>query len=294
MAAANQHAPVWLNVLLTVVVAWYLAKIVWALVPGTTAPVITAPAAPSQPAAARYKPDYSHTDIVNQHLFGESNAGDAPAPVQDSANAPETRLNLQLHGAIMSTDVAKAHAIISEGGKDSEVYFISDAIPGGAKLHRVYADRVILNRGGVLETLRLPEVAQGGITSAPKSSGTVARRRSFGPRTVRDSFEGDNESSTMASFTKIVRPQPYMPDGELKGYRLYPGRDRKRFAALGLRPGDLVTDINGISLTNINEGMELFKTLGDASQVTITVERNGQTQIMNLDTSQLDLKDERR
>ena len=46
-----------------------------------------------------------------------------------------------------------------------------------------------------------------------------------------------------ASFTDILRPQPYMPNGELKGYRVYPGRDRRRFAALGLRPGDLVTEL---------------------------------------------------
>jgi general secretion pathway protein C len=92
--------------------------------------------------------------------------------------------------------------------------------------------------------------------------------------------------SSGASFTDILRPQPYMPNGELKGYRVYPGRDRRRFAALGLRPGDLVTDINGQPLNNLQAGMDIFKNLGNATQLTVTIERNGSPMALTLDTSQ--------
>jgi hypothetical protein len=33
--------------------------------------------------------------------------------------------------------------------------------------------------------------------------------------------------------------------------------------------------------------MEVFRSLGDATQVSVTVERNGQPQVLTLDTSQL-------
>ena len=78
-----------------------------------------------------------------------------------------------------------------------------------------------------------------------------------------------------------------MPNGQLKGYRVYPGRDRRKFAALGLRPGDLVTDINGQSLTNLQDGMAVFGSLGEAAQVTVTIERNGNPMVLTLDTAQL-------
>ena len=287
IAAVNQHLPFWVSALAVIMIAWYLVQIVWALVPepAPAAPLAQRPSSAAEPAAR----SNAHVAIVDSHIFGESSADDTQAVTQSTANAPETKLNLELHGAIMSSDPDQAHAIISEQSKNSNVYFIGDAIPGGAKLHEVQATLVILSRGGVLETLRLPEVAKGGIVNSQTRSTT--RRRTFIPaRTARNLAE-DGENITN-KFTDIVRPQPYMPDGKLKGYRIYPGRDRKGFAALGLRPGDLVTDINGVALNNMADGMSLFQSLGDASQVTVTLERNGQPQVVSIDTSLVMNKDD--
>jgi len=291
LVAANQHLPVWLSLALTVAIAWYLAKLFWVLIPSDPALAIPVAPARSPQTSSSAAPDYSHQDIVKAHVFGQSNADDTPAPA-DTSNAPETRLNLLLMGTIVASDEKTAHAIITEKGKSAEVYFLGDAVPGGASLHQVMTDRVILNRGGVLETLRLPDVVSMAAPSAPVQAKS-SRRRNFGPRSTRQAVDEDGQTGPV-SFTSIVRPQPYMPNGELKGYRLYPGRDRKRFAALGLRPGDLVTDINGMALNNITDGMEVFKSMADATSVTITLERNGQVQVLNLDTSQLNLTDEKR
>ncbi|MDH3915422.1 MAG: PDZ domain-containing protein, partial [Chromatiales bacterium] len=76
-------------------------------------------------------------------------------------------------------------------------------------------------------------------------------------------------------------------DGQQQGDRVYPGRERQQFAKLGLRPGDLITQINGMSLEDPARGMEIFRGLSDATQVSVTVERGGQTEILTLDTSQL-------
>jgi general secretion pathway protein C len=68
---------------------------------------------------------------------------------------------------------------------------------------------------------------------------------------------------------------------------VFPGRNRKQFIALGLRPGDLVTEINGVALNNPTQGMEIFRTLSESSQVQVTLERNGQSQTLSLDASKL-------
>jgi general secretion pathway protein C len=52
----------------------------------------------------------------------------------------------------------------------------------------------------------------------------------------------------------------------MQGYRVYPGRDRKQFAALGLRPGDLIKDIDGAALTNPQQATQIFQNLGNAEQ----------------------------
>jgi general secretion pathway protein C len=90
-----------------------------------------------------------------------------------------------------------------------------------------------------------------------------------------------------AGFLDVIRPQPFMPDGQLKGYRIYPGPNRDQFTALGLRPGDLVTEINGVTLDNPAQGMEVFRSLGEAAQVSITVERDGQPTVLSLNMNQI-------
>ena len=85
----------------------------------------------------------------------------------------------------------------------------------------------------------------------------------------------------------MIRPQPVFKDGQQQGYRVYPGRQRQQFAQLGLRPGDLVTQINGMALNDPARGMEIFRGLADATSVSVTVERNGQMEVLTLDTSTL-------
>ena len=49
----------------------------------------------------------------------------------------------------------------------------------------------------------------------------------------------------------------------------------------------MITQINGMALDDPARGMEIFRNLGDSSQVSVTVERSGQAQVLTLDTSQL-------
>ena len=80
-----------------------------------------------------------------------------------------------------------------------------------------------------------------------------------------------------------------MPNGQLKGYRVFPGRNRQQFVALGLRPGDLITEINGVLLNNPSQGMAIFRSLGESTQVSVTVERNGKQETLHLDTNSIEV-----
>ena len=55
----------------------------------------------------------------------------------------------------------------------------------------------------------------------------------------------------------------------------------------GLRPGDLITQINGMALDDPARGMEIFRGLADATSVTVTLDRNGETEMLTLDTAAL-------
>lgn len=283
MAQASQRLPFWVSLLLVLAIGYYLARLVWLLVPVKdsgqwTPPPLDAGAATNGSAAA----DYSA--LINAHLFGVAELGtgsEEPAPGADASSAPETALNLSLRGAIAAEDPRYAHAIIADGSGVEKVYFVKDAVPGGATVHSVQADRVILNRGGVLEALLLPrDLAAGG----QAAGGARPQRRAVAaaPQSVQ-AVVGENATV----LTEIIRPQPFMPNGQLKGYRVYPGRNREQFIQLGLQPGDLITEINGMALNNPAQAMEIFRSMGDTTEVSVTIEREGQPQSLNLDTSQL-------
>ena len=282
LGRASERLPLPVSLLLIAGIAWYLSRLLWAVYPPPAKidwqPPPASPAARTGTETADAHQDYR--PLLSAHLFGKAVEGDAPAPAE-VVDAPDTRLNLSLRATVAADDSRYAHAIIADGSGNEHAYFLNDEVPGGAKLHQVLPDRVILNRGGVLEALRLPKDFPGGGAAAPPSLPRATARRNSTPG-VQQVLR--NNASRL---TDIIRPQPFMPNGQLKGYRLYPGRNRRQFAALGLRPGDLVTEINGMALNNPAQGMEVFRSLSDATQVTLTLERNGETQTINLDTSQL-------
>ena len=291
LSAINRLLPPWVSLLLVIAIGWQIAKIIWLLVPGPAAgdPVNL----PASVAIAGTGPS-GYTDvqaIADSHMFGVADVqDDTDVPiVSEDDNLADTRLtNLELKGTVASAVAEFSVAIISDGNSDEEVYVIGDAVGSGAKLHAVHADRVVLNENGGLTNLKLPREFK-------SASATPTRRASTNVRQATASNTGSIQSVVSQNLTRlsdVIRPTPYFVNGQQSGYRVYPGRNRQQFAALGLRPGDLIKDIDGQSLTDPTQAMQIFQSLGTSDQVTVTVERNGQPQTVILKTSQLDLSDE--
>jgi general secretion pathway protein C len=293
LATVNRLMPPWVSLLLVIFIGWQLAGIVWTLVPGSSAgdpvevPANLPATSPTQGGTA--------TDvdaIAANHLFGvadaEADAIAMPMTVIDD-NLADTRLtNLVLKGTIASVIPEFSVAVIADGTAEQKVYAIGDSLGSGTTLHAVYADRIVLNENGALTNLRLP-------SDFPQASAAQIRRTT----TTRQSPSGRPEqnlrnvvSANLTRLNEVVRFVPYNQDGKSVGFRVYPGRDKRQFAALGLRPQDLIKDINGQALTDPTQAMQIFESLGTASEVTVTVERGGQDQTITLRTSQLDLSGE--
>jgi general secretion pathway protein C len=247
-------------------------------------PLISKPLKVPQPvvAAAPPRTQRSGVDIqtvVAAHLFGVP-----AAATQDEGNAPQSSANLLLAGTIATQNPKHGVAIISEGGAPSKVYSVGERV-GGASLHSVYLDHVILDRAGALETLLLPR-------QLPPSSGPAIARRVPGsdPRTV----------AAVDNIRKMVQQDPSILDqvmrtvasydnaaGKLRGFRAYPGRNRAIFSKLGLKAGDLVTAINGTPLDDPQRSQDVFNTIQTSDHVTVTIERGGQKQDITLNIAQV-------
>ncbi len=290
LAAVHELLPRWVALLLVVAIAWQLARIAWMLVP---AAAVGDPVARPPGTGSATSPDTVDVQsIAAAHLFGKADpaAAAAPPPPQElHEDLAETRLNLSLKGTIAANGSNDSLAIIAAQGRDEKVYAVSDTVVPGTTLHAVYPDRVILNTGGALEALRLPkDFPEGGPTNVRRRVPTASESPAPDPTPSIQQVVSRN----VTKLADVIRPTPYFVGGEQQGYRVYPGRDRRQFAALGLRPGDLIKSVNGASLTDPQQAMQIFQSLGDSEQVTVTVERNGQPQVLTLSTSQLTLGDE--
>ena len=61
-----------------------------------------------------------------------------------------------------------------------------------------------------------------------------------------------------------------------------PGRNRTLFSEAGLRPGDLVTELNGVSLDNPTRAFQMLGDLSSATSLNVTILRGGQPQQLSV------------
>jgi general secretion pathway protein C len=272
--------PLWVSAGLVLLLAWQLVQLLWTALGATSAPAVGNPAADAGPATPA-APPISVPAIVNAHLFGI--AAVPGASELDPSSAPATQMSLVLVGTIAQTDPERGLAIIGESAQTAKVYAVGKIVTGGTRLHSVYPDRVILDRGGQLEALMLPKKFQGG--AAPPARAAALPVRNPNP------MLGDQirtlATQNPAAITEVIRPQPVFANGQQRGYRVYPGRNRQQFSKLGLMPGDLVTAINGTPLDDPARGMEILQSINSASEVTVTIERNGQSSQVNINNAQV-------
>ena len=286
VAAANRILPPLVSLLLVILIGWQLASLIWLLVPGNAAgDAVEVPQ--SLPVAASAPGGITEVEgIATAHMFGIASE-DPDAEVllaQPEDDLADTRLaNLTLNGTVASKEPEFSVALISDGGNDQKVYVIGDQVDTRATLHAVYPDRVVLNENGVLTNLKLPrEFKDTPATSIRRT--TAATRQTANTKSIQAVV-----SQNLSKLSDVVRFTPMLEKGQPAGFRVYPGRDRQQFAALGLRPGDVIKDIDGQSLTDQQNAMQIFQSLGTSEQVTVTVERNGKPETIVLKTSQLDI-----
>ena len=257
-----------------VLLSYSAARLTWMVVPFPEAgggavppPLAVAPDMASQQADALSM----SRDIVTRHIFGEAQTA-SPAP--GLAAIPETRLKLVLRGVMASQDPRTATAIIADSSGNENFYTVGEDLPGGATLKEVHAQYIVLSRGGRFETLRLPTDAlkvSNGVTASPTAASPGAAPGAGALlQQYREQFMKDPQS-----LANLLQGEPYWENGRLVGYRLRPGRDPGVLEKFGIQPGDVVTAVNGVSLTDPGGRMELLRNLNDAMQLNVDLIRGG-------------------
>ncbi len=126
-------APRWALGLLVVLIGIRAALLVAGI---ANPPVAAAPAGPLPQVSSRNLVDLP--SILRANLFGQS--------VVTGTDAPNTTMNLKLVLVFAESDEKLGLAALGPTPTDIKVYKVGDQVPGGARLHAVYVDSVLLDR----------------------------------------------------------------------------------------------------------------------------------------------------
>ncbi len=279
----------WVTLLLVLMLAYSLAQLTWLLLPVGSVDdndLLSSPS-DSRGTPVTEKP-VAAVNLASLHLFGTAAEKKGKAAVTE--DAPDTRLRLILRGVFAATDETMARAIISEPGGEEKYYAVGSDLPGGAVLREIAADRVILQtRAGRMETLRLPKEFGGSGRVARSRVSTRTDRKPNAANRIRPRISAaelrdyrDKMLSNPQELVGLIRTRPVRENGQIKGFKLFPGKDRALFNRLGLRTGDVIISVNGMELSDPASGLALLGQLSGATEMSVVVERRGQRQTVTL------------
>jgi len=189
----------------------------------------------------------------------------------DAHAAPGTLL---LRGTVTFEDPTHGYAIIAVASAPG-LYSVGSDV-GGALLKEVYADHVVLERGGVFETLAMakPDSAFVLAGNAPAPAGANDEPSPVERLLTVDELKARVESS-IAPLSSVISARPLM-NGELySSLVVKPGADAITFQRLGLKPGDAIMAVNGKQV-NPDTFDELSRDLLSGRPVRVYVNRIGE------------------
>ncbi|MEZ8195405.1 type II secretion system protein GspC [Vibrio cortegadensis] len=277
--ALQQQISFVLTLVLIAASAWILGQIIWFVQPQSGA-LVPWKAQVSQNRGNHQSQQMDLSDLQSINLFG---AYDEKRPqviakpvVQD---APKTRLNLVLVGAVASSNPNTSLAVIANRGKQA-TYGINEEIEGTrAKLKAVLIDRVIIDNSGRDETLMLEGLEYKKLSvSEPSNKKTVSNVRGNNPSSARDKLAKIKQTITRdpQQIFQYVRLSQVKQGGKVRGYRVSPGKEPELFQSVGLQSGDIATQLNGLDLTDPKAMGQIFRSISDLTELSLTVERGGQ------------------
>jgi general secretion pathway protein C len=233
--------------------------------------------------------------IITRDVFC---SGCAPIkPVEATPGAPtsndpqKTTLQIELVSTMyVSGDDRWSMAVMrdmSTKEKDPDIFNKGMTIGAtGATVEKVLPKRVYLRNAGRLEYVDLDG-------NAPPAAAAVAA-----PTAVADANMGDipdksvtcNGNSCVveralidkllqntAMLATSARFVPSIKDGKPNGFKLYAIRPQSIFGRIGLQNGDTIKAINGSDMTTPDAALALYTKLRNASHLSVTVDRRGET-----------------
>ncbi|WP_380877463.1 hypothetical protein ACFB49_12930 [Sphingomonas sp. DBB INV C78] len=190
-----------------------------------------------------------------------------PTPVAPQAQPAGDISGLVLRGVMGAADIG---AVIVEfpGGRQGSFAVGRDVLPG-VKLTAIEPQSAVFSANGSEVRIAFP-----GAEIASLARPTPAKRTA-----------ASSTDQTIAFRTGLTARK--RDDGRITGFAIRPGVDMPAFAKAGLKPGDVVTGINGRAFASEDEVNKLAGEIAISSTVVFEYERNGKRAEARMDSSNM-------
>jgi general secretion pathway protein C len=187
-----------------------------------------------------------------------------------------TSLPLQLFGIRFNEGSGLGAAIIADESGQQRSYAVGDEIAPGVTLKAVTYDHVVIERGGIAETLYIDQ-SDGGTAPVPAAASAGAPL----PPMVRPAAPAgpgaDGGSPTPDAILGAIDMAPRLEKGAVTGIVLSPRGDPAGFARAGFQSGDIVAQVNSTPVRSAADIAALRSAIVPGARLTLMVERGAAT-----------------
>ncbi|MCC2601982.1 type II secretion system protein N [Sphingopyxis yananensis] len=259
--------PHMLVALLAAAVIVQAVRLLWALV------VPLSPLGAWQPKGADILPFSQRASLFSAFdpFFRSVNNGPVAANV--------TSMALVLHGISMNEATGGGSAIISGEDGVQNSFAVGDEVAAGTILAAVAFDHVVLERGGVRESLFLDQggdeaAVQQAVTGQPATGQPAVGQVPAAPVAEPALGAGGAGAALTAEALKQgVRFSPRAEGGKVTGVHVAAGGDGAVMQASGLRAGDVIRSVNGRAISGAGDVAALSSMLRAGARISLEVER---------------------
>lgn len=205
--------------------------------------------------------------------------GDSDSGVASDSTAPANPLNLSLKGTIIGAS-GLSLAIIDDGSGETRLISVGEQV-GGLTLVDVGAQEATFRQGS--ETRVLSLMTSSGPSTGPVAQAPVAANTPVAPAAASTPVK---PPETMAELQELLNNPaaasegfkftPINRKGSQYGVMLEFRKSANLMAALGLRHGDILLNVNGRPLKSTEDMYTAYQELRNSPTTTFEVDRGGQ------------------
>jgi general secretion pathway protein C len=212
--------------------------------------------------------------------LGMSTAG-TTAPSRAPLNLAS---KLKVLGVVIG-DHEGVSAIVEDLSSKLQLFFrLHDQIPDLGEISDIRRDGIVVRQGDQQEFLGLAASQIEQPLAAPVAAGPAAAPVPGAPvRTVLDRRDVELVMNDLPKLLSQARAVPYVVNGTMNGFRLDYVAPSSFYEKIGLKHGDVLQQVNGVSIRDPGTMLSLFQQLRNEQTVKLDVLRNNQRTAMTFD-----------